>query len=204
MSEKELNFPMVYQGDTAVGYGGNQEWFSHDWKKKAGCGCTSGTNLAAYYASSRPEMAGIYDGNLKRFDQAEYIKAMEEMYTYMRPGLMGYPYVKKFGRQFAKFCREHGFEAEARFCHGFHSREEAFDFVRESIDNGDPVALLILFHRAHALKEDKLALGDHNRLPSGGRQSRRARGHSLKLRRTPERQRPPIIRNPPEQYDSDG
>jgi hypothetical protein len=154
MSEKELNFPMVYQGDTMVGYGGNQEWFSHDWKKKAGCGCTSGTNLAAYYASSRLEMAGIYDGNLKRFDRAEYVQAMEEMYTYMRPGLMGYPYVKKFGRQFAKFCREHGFEAEARFCHGFHSREEAMGFVKESIDGGDPVALLILFHRAHALKED--------------------------------------------------
>lgn len=154
MSEKELSFPIVYQGDTVAGYGGSQEWFSHDWKKKAGCGCTSGTNLAAYYASSRPEMAGIYDGNLKRFDRAEYVQAMEEMYMYMRPGLMGYPYVKKFGRQFVKFCREHGFEAEARFCHGFRSREEAIDFVKESIDGGDPVALLILFHRAHALKED--------------------------------------------------
>lgn len=154
MLEKELNFPVVYHEDEAVGYGGNQEWFSHDWKRKAGCGCTSGTNLAAYYASNHPDMTGIYDGKTERFHQAEYVQAMEEMYSYMKPGLMGYPYVKKFGRQFMKFCSEHGVEAEARFCHGFRSREEAFRFVKESIDGGDPVALLILFHRAHALRED--------------------------------------------------
>jgi hypothetical protein len=154
MIKKELNFPTVYHMDTVVGYGGNQEWFSRDMQRKAGCGCTSGTNLAAYYASNHPDMAGIYDGDSKMFSQAEYILAMEEMYTYMKPGLIGYPYVKKFGRQFVKFCREHGIDAEAKFCHGFHDMKEAFDFVKESIDGGNPVALLILFHRASALKED--------------------------------------------------
>lgn len=151
---KELNFPTVYDNDTVVGYGGNQEWFLQNMQRKAGCGCTSGANLAAYYASSLPEMAGAYDGDCKKFDQAEFIRAMEEMYTYMKPGLIGYPYVKKFGGQFIKFCREHGIEAEAKFCHGFHSKEEAFAFVKESIDGGNPVALLILFHRARALRED--------------------------------------------------
>jgi hypothetical protein len=151
---KELNFPMIYNKDEAVGYGGNQEWFSHDWKKKAGCGCTSGANLAAYYAFNHPDMAGIYDGDAGRFDQTEYVQAMEEMYRFMKPGLMGYPYAKKFGRQFVKFCKEHGIDAEAKFCHGFHSREEGYRFVKESIDGGNPVALLILFHRAHALRED--------------------------------------------------
>lgn len=154
MITRELNFPAVYNKDTVVGYGGNQEWFSQIMQKKAGCGCTSGANLAAYYASSRPEMAGIYGGDCKKFDQSEYIQAMEEMFMYMKPGMIGYPYAKKFGRQFIKFCREHGIEAEARFCHGFHNMEEAFTFVKESIDGGDPVALLILFHRARALRED--------------------------------------------------
>lgn len=151
---KELNFPMVYQEDNVVGYGGNQEWFSHDWKKKAGCGCTSGTNLAAFYALNRPEMADLYEGSSRKFDQAEYAQAMEKMYNYMKPGMIGYPYVKKFGRQFVKYCKEHGIEIEAKFCHGFQSREEGFSFVKESIDSGNPVALLILFHRAHALRED--------------------------------------------------
>jgi len=154
MFSKELNFPLIYHKDSIVGYGGNQEWFSHDWKKKAGCGCTCGTNLAAFYASSHPKMAGIYDGNTNRFNQAEYVRAMEEMYAYMKPGLIGFPYVKKFGRQFVKFCREHGVEVKAEFCRSFRDKEDAFAFVRESIDEGNPVALLILFHRAHTLKKD--------------------------------------------------
>ena len=154
MFVKELNFPMVYLKDAVVGYGGNQEWFSQNMKKNAGCGCTCGANLAAYYASNHPEMAGIYDGNSKKFDQAEYVNAMEEMYTYMKPGLIGYPYAKRFGRQFVRFCRERGVESEAKYCRGFHSSKEALAFVKESIDSGNPVALLILFHRVHALKKD--------------------------------------------------
>ena len=99
-------------------------------------------------------MTGIYDGSTGKFDQTEYVQAMEEMYTYMKPGMIGYPYVKKFGRQFVRFCKEHGIQAEAKFCHGFRSRDEAFHFVKESLDGGNPIALLILFHRAHALRED--------------------------------------------------
>ncbi len=154
MFVKELDFPMVYYKDTVVGYGGNQEWFSENIKRKAGCGCTCGTNLAAYYASNYPETAGIYDGDCNKFEQGEYLKAMEEMYHYMKPGLFGYPYVKKFGKQFIKFCKEHGVETEAKFSHGFRCVDEALSFVKDSINSGNPVALLILFHRARALKED--------------------------------------------------
>ncbi len=154
MVKKELNFPTVYQNETVVGYGGNQEWFAQKMKRRAGCGCTSGANLAAYYASNHPEMAAIYDGECNQFDQAEYIRAMDDMYRYMKPGLIGYPYVKKFGRQFVKFCKDHGIKAEAHFCLKFRDSEEAFAYVKENIDADHPVALLILFHRAHALRED--------------------------------------------------
>lgn len=154
MFEQELNFPTVYQNDQVVGYGGNQEWFDQDMKRRAGCGCTSGANLAAYYASNHPAMEGIYDGNNKRFDQVEYVQAMDEMYQYMKPGFLGYPYVKKFGKQFVKFCKEHGIEAEIKLCTRFRNDKEAMAFVKDSIDTGNPIALLILFHRAHALRED--------------------------------------------------
>ncbi len=43
---------------------------------------------------------------------------------------------------------------EARFCYTFSKAEIGFAFVKESIDSGNPVALLILFHRAPELKED--------------------------------------------------
>ena len=42
---------------------------------------------------------------------------------------------------------------EARFCYTFSKAEIGFAFVKK-IDSGNPVALLILFHRAPELKED--------------------------------------------------
>lgn len=154
MKKRELNFPVVYHEETMVGYGGNQEWFKEIMKKRAGCGCTSGANLAAYYASNFAAMASIYDGSSGRFNQAEFIRAMEEMYLYMTPGMMGYPYVRKFANQFIKFCGEHGIDLDPVYCLKFGTTEEATSYLKECIDEGHPIALLILFHRARELKED--------------------------------------------------
>ena len=154
MKIKELNFPVVYHEETMLGYGGNQEWFSETLKKRAGCGCTSGANLAAYYASNYSLMNTVYDGDSSRFSQVEFLLAMEEMYHYMTPGFMGYPYVRKFGSQFVKFCAEHGIKLEPVYCLKFDKTEIAVDYMKECIDGGHPIALLILFHRAESLKED--------------------------------------------------
>ena len=35
MMMKELNFPTVYNKDILTGYGGNQEWFSEQIKRRA-------------------------------------------------------------------------------------------------------------------------------------------------------------------------
>ena len=142
---KELKFPTVYDQGKAAGYGGDQEWFSLSRQRKAGCGCTSGANLAIYYASARPGMAGIYDGNCEKYEKKDYVRAMEKMYAYMTPGIIGFPYVKKFARQFIKFCKDYGIEAEAEFCNKFAKKEEAVCFIQEGIDRGDPVDAAAIF-----------------------------------------------------------
>ncbi|QOX63350.1 hypothetical protein FRZ06_08295 [Anoxybacterium hadale] len=154
MKIKELKFPVVFHEESMVGYGGNQEWFTEIMKQRAGCGCTSGANLAAYYASNFSAMNSVYDGNRESFSQGEYLSAMEKMYRYMTPGVMGYPYVRKFGNQFVKFCAEHGIYLEPVYCLKFNKTEDAVAYMKECIDEGHPIALLILFHRAHSLKED--------------------------------------------------
>ncbi len=154
MKKRELKFPVVFLNGKEIGYGGNQEWFSDFMKRKAGCGCTSGANFAAYYASRYPQMESFYDGNTDQFHHHEYLLAMETLYRYMKPGLIGYPYTKKFGKQFVRYCKERGILAESVYCYGYKTKEEAFQFVKDSIDGGHPVGLLILFHRAPSLKED--------------------------------------------------
>lgn len=149
--EKELNFPVVFREGRIVGYGGNQGWFRRKWHRDAGCASTTGANLAAYYAVNL-KLAGIYAGDMQKFHQGEYLQSMEKMYAYMKPGFFGYPYARKFARQFVRFCQERGITMESALLEKFHSAAEAFAFVKENIDAGQPVALLILLHHRQELK----------------------------------------------------
>ncbi len=153
MAIKELNFPVIYNKNLVSGYGGNQEWFLKNWMRSAGCGSTSGANLAAYYAFNYPNIAKIYDGNVINFNQKEYLHVMEEMFTYMKPGLLGFPYIKKFAKKFILYSKKHGVPMEANILKKFKSIEETFKFVKKNIDANQPIALLILLHRAKELKE---------------------------------------------------
>ncbi|MHB8130059.1 MAG: C39 family peptidase [Mobilitalea sp.] len=151
---KELNFPKITQNDKGVGYGGSQEWFIKNWQRQAGCGCTSGTNIAAYYASTAPNMTKLYQGDSKEYKKDEFVKVMEEMFTYMKPGILGYPYIYKFSKQFVKYCKEREVLMEANILTKYKSVDDAFEYVKSSIDAGNPIAVLILFHRAKQLRED--------------------------------------------------
>ena len=53
----------------------------------AGCGSVTGSNLAAIYAASDEAMKPLYEPKTDACCQEEYLKLMETMYTYMRPGL---------------------------------------------------------------------------------------------------------------------
>lgn len=154
MEIKELNFPIIYKKDGLSEYGGNQEWFPRIWQRKAGCGSTSGANLAAYYAVNDSRMKKVYKGNTEKFYQDEYLELMKEMYTYMTPGPMGFPYVEKFVEKFMKFCKKHDIIMEADIIKEYNTSEDAFRFVKENIDKEHPVALIILHHRAAELWED--------------------------------------------------
>ncbi|MCR6544146.1 hypothetical protein [Dehalobacterium formicoaceticum] len=156
MTTKELIFPRIFYEERPVGYGGNQEWFLQNMQRNAGCGSVCGANLAACYALNEPEMRSLYDGHIDpeshRFQQQEYLHLMEEMYSYMKPGPLGYPYLKRFARQFQKFAQNQGISLHPKVPAKFVSFADAFSFVQENIDQGHPIALLILFQRAHELR----------------------------------------------------
>lgn len=153
MISKELNFPIIYRNNEVIGYGGNQEWFQDSWQQKAGCGSISGTNLAAYYAANSEQAAEMYQGDVSRFDYAEFLYAMTQMYQYMKPGIFGFPSVTKFAEQFRKYCRHRNVSVEEVILDKYESVREANCFVKEHIDAGRPIALIILTHRAQELIE---------------------------------------------------
>ena len=86
---EELQCPRITWNGKIVGYGGNQEWFSGEFQRLAGCGSVTGSNLAAIYAASDENMKPLYDPKTDPYCKEEYLKLMETMYAYMKPGFMG-------------------------------------------------------------------------------------------------------------------
>lgn len=149
---KELQCPRIKKGQMEIAYGGNQEWFRGEFQRRAGCGSVTGSNIAAIYAQESPEMKSLYLAQTFEYD--EYLKQMEMMYRYMKPGFMGYPLVGRFAKDFIKYADDCGIALNARQLFLPKEREESVDFIIEGIDHQNPVAFLILRHPAQELREE--------------------------------------------------
>lgn len=139
---KELHVPIIYDHDVRVGYGGNQDWFVEKWAQMAGCGSVLGSNLYAYYHQK------------EKYTQSEFLDIMNEMFSLMTPGRMGYPFLYKFARTFVKRMKEDGIDLKPVYQKKSKNYKHALSFVLKSIDEGHPVGMLILHHRAKELEED--------------------------------------------------
>ena len=88
----ELKITQVYENEL-IGYGGNQDWFEDEWARRAGCGSVLGSNLYAYYM------------NIEKCHKNEFLNIMNDLYRYMTPGRMGFPYFYKFAHKvFIRLC----------------------------------------------------------------------------------------------------
>ena len=154
MMRKELYCPNITKEGRMIGYGGNQEWFSGDFQRLAGCGSVTGSNIAAIYAMSKDQYQILYRTEYERCEQKEYLKLMETMYEYMKPGFMGYPLIGRFAKDFKRYARDRGiiFESEQLFLPK--TKQQALDFILPAIKEENPVAFLILKHPAYELRED--------------------------------------------------
>ena len=74
-------------------YGGNQEWFSSIFQRKAGCGPVSASNVIMYESK-------------KHYSKEEFIKIMEDMWNYITPGMMGLNKVEYYNDGFSKYIKD--------------------------------------------------------------------------------------------------
>lgn len=139
---KELNIPIIYHAQQRVGYGGNQEWFCDDWAVKAGCASVLASNLYAYYMHQT------------EYSKDTFLEIMENMFSFMTPGYMGYPFLYKFARTFVKIMEKEHIYLKPIYQKKSKNYKHALSFVLKSIDEGHPVGMLILHHRAKELEED--------------------------------------------------
>lgn len=152
--KKELQCPVIYKNQKMVGYGGNQEWFLGEFQRKAGCGSVTGSNIAAIYAGMNEDMKGLYNPENNFYSYEEYLKLMETMYGYMKPGFMGYPLIGRFAKDFVKYAKDCGISLASRQMFLPKEKEKALHFICQGIDQNHPIAFLILRHPAKEFRED--------------------------------------------------
>ena len=153
---KELCCPYITKDEKIIGYGGNQEWFHGDFQRLAGCGSVTGSNLAAIYAATRKDYKNLYqpDPRTDGSDKEQYLKLMETMFQYMKPGFMGYPLIGRFAKDFRRYAADRGVTLESEQLFMPKKKAQALDFILPALEEDHPVAFLILKHPAYELRED--------------------------------------------------
>lgn len=133
-----LDYPKIYKEKELIGQGGNQDWFADSWARKAGCASVSATDIFIYYTKRERE-----------FDKSTYLDYMNEMFKLMEPGKRGFPYVFLYARRVSKLlnnCEYRIFRRPRLY--------DASEIVKESIEHGNPLGLLILTHRRRKIRDD--------------------------------------------------
>lgn len=79
---------------------------------------------------------------------------MDAMYRIITPGIIGFPFFYKFARCFTDYMKSEGFDLKPVYQKISYSVEEGFQFIVHAIDHNQPVAMLVLTHRAHEMVEE--------------------------------------------------
>ena len=125
-------------------YGGSQEWFFNFFKKQAGCGPTTATNLFIYLAKTDDYFKNLFQDEIN-YDNV--LKMMHQVWKDITPGMMGVNRVDILENGAQKYAKGHdvtintlSFTVEP-----YKSNEHDIkDFLVEQLSHNRPVAFLNL------------------------------------------------------------
>ena len=133
------------RGDETL-YGCDQDWYTIEWRRRAGCGPVAAANIL-FYLRKKYDFEKIPYGN---GDIGEAFAAMNDVFRFVRPKRRGLHTVKKFVNGMCKFGREYGVSFRYRYLLVRPQREfrpsldEAARFIKDGLDCDVPVAFLNL------------------------------------------------------------
>jgi len=132
----------------SASYGSNQAWYKRNWAKKAGCGACSAANLTAYLAKTRSNLLPLYSPT--SMEKSDFIIHMDDLFKYIKPGLLGVNKLSKFSNGLLKFATDRNVEIEIHIFniddYKFKSRNigALATFVKSALDSDSPIAFLNL------------------------------------------------------------
>lgn len=144
----QQNWLEILDGQGALHYGANQEWYGQFWRRKAGCGPTTAAVQMAFLAHTRPSLKRLCA--LETLEKNPFISYMNNVWEYVTPGPQGLNTIEKYSVGVRDFAQAHGTVVfprtfgvpsnmlqcpEFRFC---------LAFLQEGLRSGCPVAFLNL------------------------------------------------------------
>ena len=132
------------EGAQTTYYGCNQEWYTTDWQRRAGCGPSAACNIVCYLTRIG-----------KRFNsKKKWIAMMEESWKYVTPTRRGIPTTKLFCDSMLSYTEAKGLNVEYGCLDlpedKFHRPplEETVGFITRALGKDAPVAFLNLCNGA--------------------------------------------------------
>lgn len=139
-------FPVIRDDSGTLFYGGSQDWYRQKFHRLAGCGPTCAANLAAFYEIGiRPE---------KPYRKDHFLGLMDRMYEYVKPGMRGFPWRDRFQEKFLQYAKDQGVSLSTGFLEQWTDAEPPFRYVKNEIDAGRPLAMLILEHTEESIEDE--------------------------------------------------
>jgi len=134
-------------------YGGNQNWFRTLMMRMGGCGAETACDSCLYFALHRG-LKELYPFDSDRLTKEDYVAFAHRMERYLWPRMTGIDRLDIYMDGLAGYLRDCG---EKRLTmsalDGGEPYERAARTVREQIDAGYPVPMLLLNHRDRAFKD---------------------------------------------------
>ncbi len=144
------NFELLKVRDPLGGstVGGSQLWYRERWPRISGCGPTAASNIVWYYARSRPQLSSLCDAT--RADRAHFLRLMDEMFTYVTPGMQGVNSASIFTGGLGRYGYAHGVNLSSHVLEaGRHIGDnDAREFISRALNEDAPVAFLNLSNGA--------------------------------------------------------
>lgn len=128
-------------------HGGDQRWFSKEFRKEAACGATTCANILGYMARADEGLSGLADFDLK--SKAGFLSFMEAVYPCVRPGFIGIM-PADYTRGLDEFTSTGNFKCETETLTVPGSKQsrptpgKVLRFIGDSLEKDIPVAFLNL------------------------------------------------------------
>ncbi len=151
MSEKQLELSCILDEDQKH-FGGDQHWYKAKWHSVSGCGPTVAATILAHLAENAPACRALYKYDFP-LQKADFVKHMGEVREYVKPGIKGLTSKTYFACEIKRFARSRAVELNTNLINKNFNAKEAFQRIKNSVDKGFPVALLILKNPVKEIEE---------------------------------------------------